>query len=120
MEEQIKRDMELVEEIRSLREALKFQSEQAESQSTIIAAAMDAIIVIDEAQNIIQFNAAAEQIFGYQAVDIIGKPLNVLLPEQFRESHQRRLKNFSETGSTTRTTHSLGTLSLIHISEPTR
>jgi PAS domain S-box-containing protein len=113
MEEQTKREKELVEEIRSLRDALKLQGEQAESQSTIIATAMDAIIVVDEAQNIIQFNAAAEQIFGYQAVDIIGKPLNILLPQHFRESHYRRLHNFQEAGTTSRTTHSLGSLSAL-------
>jgi len=111
MEEQTQREKELLEEIRSLRAALKFQSEQAESQPTMIAAAMDAIVAVDEAQNIVQFNAAAEQIFGYQAVEVIGKSLHMLLPEQFRQSHYKHLHNFSETGSTARTTHSLGTLS---------
>jgi len=111
MEDQTKREKELVDEIRSLREALKLQSEQTESQFTMIASAMDAIIAIDEAQNIIQFNAAAEQVFGYQAVDIIGKPLHLLLPEHFRKNHHRHVENFSETGTTSRTTQSLGTLS---------
>ena len=111
MEEQTQREKALLEEVRSLRAALKYQSEQAESQSTLVAAAMDAIIVVDEAQNIIQFNVAAEQVFGYQAVDVIGKPLHMLLPEHFRKSHYKRLENFSESGSTARTTHSLGTLS---------
>ena len=111
MEEQIQREQELLEEVRSLRAALKFQSEQAESQSTLVAAAMDAIIAVDEAQNIMQFNAAAEQVFGYQAVEVIGKPLHMLLPEHFRQSHHAHLQKFGADRSTTRTTHSLGTLS---------
>jgi PAS domain S-box-containing protein len=111
MEEQTQQEKELLEEVRSLRAALKFQSEQAESQSTLVAAAMDAIIAVDKTQNIIQFNAAAEQVFGYQAVDIIGKSLHLLLPEHFRQSHHTHIQKFGAHGTTTRTTHSLGTLS---------
>ena len=42
----------------------------------IIESAMDAIIVIDEAQNIIQFNASAEQVFGHKRPDVLGKPIH--------------------------------------------
>jgi len=111
MEDQTKREKELVDEIRSLREALKLQSEQTESQFTMIASAMDAIIAIDEAQNIIQFNPAAEQVFGYQAVEVIGKPLHMLLPEQSREQHQSHVRRFGESGATSQTAQSMGTLS---------
>jgi len=111
MNDRARCEQELVEEIRSLREALKFQNEQAESQSTMIAAAMDAILVIDESQNIVQFNTAAERVFGYQAMDIIGKPLHILVPEHFHKDHFKHIQDFSETGATSRTTHSLGTLS---------
>lgn len=111
MDDQARHETELIEEIRSLREALKFQTVQSEYQSTMVAAAMDAIIGIDEAQSIIQFNTAAEHIFGYRAVDVIGKPLHMLLPEHFRKNHQGHIQSFGESGETSRTAHSMGTLS---------
>jgi PAS domain S-box-containing protein len=76
----------------------------------IIESAMDAIIVIDERQNIIQFNASAEQVFGYKRDEVLGRPIHMLLPEYLRESHQFQIQNYAETGVTTRTMHSLGVL----------
>jgi PAS domain-containing protein len=63
---------ELVEEALSLREALRSQEDRDKGlafESTMITSAMDAILVVDEAQNIVQFNSAAEQVFGYTASD---------------------------------------------------
>jgi PAS domain S-box-containing protein len=104
---------ELVEEIHALREAIRFQKDPAEwtsLESNMIASAMDPILAIDEAQNIIQFNAAAERIFGYKASEVLGKPIHILLPEQFRESHSLHVRNFGKTGLTSRDRRKLGTL----------
>src|SRR2546427_9874679 len=40
----------------------------------------------------------AESIFGYSAQEVIGKPLAVLMPDGFKESHQRGFKRYLETG----------------------
>jgi len=104
---------ELIEEIRSLRKALSLQIDDARSafiESNLIAGAMDAILAIDEAQNIVQFNTAAERVFGYKAAEVIGKSIRVLLLEQFRESHSQHIQNFAKTGLTSRDTRNLGTL----------
>src|SRR6187549_2229904 len=101
MDDCAKNKQELVNEIQALREALKFQRAQVEYQAD----------VIDETQNIIQFNTAAEQVFGYQAVEVIGKPLHVLLPEHARQDHHQLVQSFSESGVTSRSAHSMGTLS---------
>jgi len=63
--------------------------------STIIEKASDAIISIDESQNIILFNSAAEKIFGYQKDAVLGQPLNTLLPKQYWASHQQKVSEFS-------------------------
>ncbi|MBE0600598.1 MAG: DUF1688 family protein, partial [Firmicutes bacterium] len=68
----------------------------------IIESAMDAIIAVDEEQRIALFNDAAEQMFGYNAQDIIGKPLDQLIPERFREVHRKYIHAFGLTGITTR------------------
>ena len=45
---------------------------------------MDAIITVDEAQNIVLYNRAAEKIFGWPADQAIGRPLSMLIPERFQ------------------------------------
>ena len=114
MNEQRRIELELRREIQSLREALKFQVDHAEAasiESNLIGSAVDAILVIDAAQNIIQFNAAEEDIFGYPACEVMGKSVYFLLPELFQQHHCGQILNFGETDSTSRNTRALGTLS---------
>jgi two-component system, cell cycle sensor histidine kinase and response regulator CckA len=55
----------------------------------------DAIMTIDEQQNITLFNPSAERIFGYSASEVLGKRLNTLLPERFRQIHSAHVQGFS-------------------------
>src|SRR5262249_25641946 len=50
-------------------------------------AALDAIIVADEHQRITLFNPAAERTFGYQASEVVGQNLRLLIPEDHRTKH---------------------------------
>jgi PAS domain S-box-containing protein len=68
----------------------------------ILAIAADAIITIDEAQRIVHFNRGAEQIFGYTAAEMIGQPLNLLIPERFRGDHPRHVAEFAAGAETAR------------------
>jgi PAS domain S-box-containing protein len=68
----------------------------------IIGTATDAIVTVDEEQRIILFNAAAEQMFGYQADEVMGEPLELLIPERFRDAHSRHLHHFGQFGVTAR------------------
>jgi PAS domain S-box-containing protein len=52
---------------------------------------MDAIVAVDQAMNILLFNTAAERMFGYSAAQAIGQPLDILIPERFRTSHQSHM-----------------------------
>lgn len=54
----------------------------------------DAIIVIDARQNIVRFNRGAEAIFSYGASEVMGRPLDILLPERFVSVHRVYVQAF--------------------------
>lgn len=70
--------------------------ESEERFQRIVSLAVDAIISIDEAQNITLFNQGAEQIFGFHASEVVGKPLEVLLPRELAKLHGKEVRAFSE------------------------
>ncbi len=66
---------------------------------TIFNAAPDAVIVIDDQGNIVQWNPKAETLFGWMADEVLGKQLSeIIIPPRFREAHQNGLNYFLETG----------------------
>ena len=74
----------------------KAELQLAESQiATILAIAADAIISLNEQMRIMVFNDGAASMFGYTKDEIIGQPLDVLIPERFRSSHHEHVSNFA-------------------------
>lgn len=69
----------------------------------ILDSADDAIISIDETQRIQLFNQGAEKIFGYNAAEVIGQSLDLLLPENLRQKHCQYIEQFRETLEVSRT-----------------
>lgn len=53
------------------------------------------LIVVDGRQRIVQANGALATIFGYAIDDLIGQPLEKLLPDRYRTSHTRHLAGYS-------------------------
>jgi diguanylate cyclase (GGDEF)-like protein/PAS domain S-box-containing protein len=47
----------------------------------------DAMLIVDHRQMIADCNRAAETLFGYRFGELVGKPLNILIPPALRESH---------------------------------
>ncbi len=68
----------------------------------LLDSAMDAIITVDEHQNIVLYNRAAEKIFGWPRGDILGQPLEKLIPGRFRPSHGEHVQRFGNTGVSSR------------------
>ena len=56
--------------------------------------APDAIIVVNNKGLILQANAQGEKIFGYAKKELIGKFVDILIPERFREKHDEHLKEY--------------------------
>lgn len=79
----------------SQRHALK----EAESLlHAIISSVPVALIVIDEQGRITSFSEMAESMFGYRETDVIGRNVNMLMPEPYHSGHDGYLQRFLDTG----------------------
>jgi two-component system sensor kinase FixL len=80
------------------------KSEDALAQRAVeleaaVTGAVDGIIMID-GKGIIQWlNPAAAALFGYDAIDIVGQNVSVLMPEPYRSEHDSYLRRYLRTGS---------------------
>jgi PAS domain S-box-containing protein len=70
--------------------------------AAIVDSAMDAIITVDAAQNIVLFNGAAEQMFRCRRQEALGAPLDRFIPQRFRAGHRGHIEHFGKTGVTSR------------------
>jgi two-component system sensor kinase FixL len=61
-------------------------------------AAVDAIVVIDETGLILAFNQAAERTFGHRADEVLGRGVEVLMPEPDRSNHAGYVRRYLQTG----------------------
>lgn len=62
----------------------------------ILDIAAEAIISIDQDQRIILFNQGAEKTFGYAADEVLGRPIDVLLPPDVRHTHRGLVGQFAK------------------------
>jgi PAS domain S-box-containing protein len=82
----------LLESERDAREA----AETAEQQLRIaVEAAPAAMIMVDEAGRIVLVNALTEQLFGYSKDEILGQPIERLVPDRYRDRHRDHRSGFS-------------------------
>ncbi|RFC34054.1 MAG: PAS domain S-box-containing protein [Candidatus Nitrotoga sp. SPKER] len=82
--------------------------ESEEQLAVIISSTMDAVISVDEQQQIRIFNPAAVKMFGLSAAEAINQPLSRFIPERFRCAHKEHIRNFTHTGKTARHMGRLG------------
>ena len=61
---------------------------------TILEGAADAIIVLDEENRIVMWNKGAEELYGWKAEEVVGKPVTVIVPNDPRA--QREIEQISE------------------------
>ncbi len=55
---------------------------------------IESVVVIDACGLIVMVNAAGEKLFGYSRQELLGCPLEVLMPERFRERHAQHIAAF--------------------------
>ncbi len=65
----------------------------------IINGALDGIVTIDATGAVVEFNPAAERIFGYAKDEVMGKPLSeIIVPPALRNAHETKHREFVLTG----------------------
>jgi len=60
----------------------------------ILESMVDAVVTIDARGRIETFNPAAERMFGYAEAEVVGRSVNILLPETFRVDHDRYMAGY--------------------------
>jgi PAS domain S-box-containing protein len=87
--------------IESLRIAEEVQRSEAR-KSAVFASSLDAIISIDHQGLIVEFNAAAERMFGHPVEAAVGAELaELVIPPSLRDRHRAALRRVVETGKST-------------------
>jgi PAS domain S-box-containing protein len=72
--------------------------ESAAQLRAVVDTAVDGVILIDADGRILKFNPACERLFKYQAAEVIGQNVRMLMPEPYRSGHDGYIRNFVDTG----------------------
>ena len=78
--------------------AIQAQRNDETRIKAILDNVLDGIITIGERGDIESFNHSAETIFGYEAAEVIGKNVKMLMPEPYHGEHDGYLHNYVSTG----------------------
>ncbi|WP_299428173.1 PAS domain-containing hybrid sensor histidine kinase/response regulator [uncultured Shimia sp.] len=74
--------------------------EQARARfEAVVSSSLNAVLVADTQGHVVEFNGAAETVFGYTRDEALGADMaELIVPEELREAHRAGLKRFVETG----------------------
>jgi PAS domain S-box-containing protein len=68
-------------------------------KSALLTSALDCVVGMSHEGKVIEFNEAAEQLFGYSRDEALGEELaELIIPEHLRERHREGLRRYLETG----------------------
>ena len=62
--------------------------------SALVEAAPDGMVMVDDQGRIVLVNRQVEELFGYGRIDLLGRPVEVLLPEGLRQGHRAHRTGF--------------------------
>jgi PAS domain S-box-containing protein len=65
---------------------------------TVLDGVESGVITISEKGIVESFNLSAERMFGYEAAEVVGRNVNMLMPEPFRSGHDGYLENYLRSG----------------------
>jgi PAS domain S-box-containing protein len=75
------------------------QRESEARKSAVLETALDAIVTIDSQGRIVEFNPAAEQMFGYRRADVMGREMvSLIIPASLQPAHRAGFARYLATG----------------------
>lgn len=78
------------------RNELKQIKTDNENFESLVDAAPDANIIVNDSGNIVMINKQAEKLFGYSKTELLKQPVELLLPEINRQQHKQHRKNYTK------------------------
>lgn len=81
-----------------VQEQKSIASDEQEIFRGVVANVIEGIVTINGKGIIQTFNAAAENLFGYKAEEVIGQNIKMLMPEPYNSEHDGYLANYINTG----------------------
>ncbi len=67
--------------------------------NSLLRAALESIVMVDEDQTIVAVNAAAEQAFRCSAAELLGRPLSMLVPPEWHATHAQRAGEYLQSAT---------------------
>lgn len=100
-----KKGLELCNETSGIKSALNVQRQVAFAADLFLGDATirilleslaEGVVIIDDTATIVLVNKQVESLFGYAKGEIVGRPLNILLPERFHSGHPKHVTEYFE------------------------
>ncbi|MBJ7411405.1 MAG: PAS domain S-box protein [Phenylobacterium sp.] len=88
-----------VQDVTGVRAAEEAARRSANTLAAMLTISPEAIVVTDQAARIIAFSVGAEETFGYAASEVLGQPVEKLLPARHRSAHEQHVAAFSAGGA---------------------
>lgn len=73
-----------------------FEEKKGNIFRTLSEAISEGIVIVNEKQEIVTSNEAAERMFGYGPKELLGENINLLIPREYRHSHTQQVEEYLE------------------------
>ncbi len=73
-----------------------FEEKKGNIFKILSEAISEGIVIVNEKQEIVTSNEAADSMFGYEAKELLGKSINLLIPTEYRHSHTEQVEDYLE------------------------
>ncbi|MBV9615122.1 MAG: PAS domain S-box protein, partial [Ktedonobacteraceae bacterium] len=87
-------DLQEASDTRTSHSSTPLQSSSREDLARVLDLSPDALMIVDQIGNIVMVNEQTEALFGYARSELPGQPLELLLPQRFREIHTGHRKQY--------------------------